>query len=355
VTAAELLELDQLGEPELAAWRRLADRALEPNPYFDPDFVLPTAAALEAEVSLLVAAEGGEWSACLPVMRQRGWRGVPAVGLVAWRNQYCFLGSPLVAPGSPAASLEQLLARGLEEAPGFLGLDLLVADGPAWEALSMAIGAVGARPVELRRFERAFLDAADERKTNLSRKHERNMTRLLKRLGDELGAPLSVDDRAGDEAAYDDFLRLESAGWKGEGGTALASSGHSELFREISRGFAARGELQLLDLNSAGRTVAMICVLTAGDTGFTFKIAIDEEWRRFGPGTQIMLAQIEGLGESRVRRLDSCAEPGHEMAERAWAGRRELAIMALPSPGLRGVAIRPLLRGAPAARRLLRR
>jgi CelD/BcsL family acetyltransferase involved in cellulose biosynthesis len=182
------------------------------------------------------------------------------------------------------------------------------------------------------------------------------MRRLAARLGDEFGSPLQLDDRSADPAAYDRFLDLEQSGWKGDAGTSMAGSGHAGLFREICSNFAARGALRLLDLNSGGNTAAMLCVLVAGDTGFTFKMAIDDELRRFGPGTQIMLAQTEAVGRSgAVRRLDSCAVPGNEMAERAWAGRRELAILALPRPGGRGVASRAVLRGVLAARKLLRR
>ena len=70
------------------------------------------------------------------------------------------------------------------------------------------------------------IDAGQEPPTNLSSKHRRNMRRLAARLGEELGAPLELDDRAGDEEAYGRFLDLEDAGWKGEQDTAMASAGH---------------------------------------------------------------------------------------------------------------------------------
>jgi CelD/BcsL family acetyltransferase involved in cellulose biosynthesis len=353
---AALLPLAELTESDLREWRLLADEALEPNPFFDPDFVLPMAAALGDEVSLLVSREGERWQACLPVTEKRGWRGIPAKAVVTWRHPYCFCGTPLMRPEDPHRGLMPLLQLGLALTPGFLGLDLLLAAGGSFEALSTACTGLSIRPFELRRFDRAYLDADADPHTGLSRKHQRNMRRLADRLGDQLGAPLEIADRSGDPTAYDDFLTLESAGWKGEAGTALATMGHSEVFRELCEKFHARGALRLFDLHSNGRTAAMICNLVAGDSAFAFKIAYDEELQKFSPGTQIMLFQLGLLdGDGPIRRLDSCAAPGHPMAERAWAGRREIAILALPRRGLRGAASRMLLRLVTGARRLVGR
>jgi hypothetical protein len=44
-----LLELAALSERDLDAWRELAARALEPNPFAEPDFVLPAADALDSQ------------------------------------------------------------------------------------------------------------------------------------------------------------------------------------------------------------------------------------------------------------------------------------------------------------------
>jgi hypothetical protein len=38
-----LLPLADLTARDVAAWRDLAARAVEPNPFFEPDFVLPPA------------------------------------------------------------------------------------------------------------------------------------------------------------------------------------------------------------------------------------------------------------------------------------------------------------------------
>ncbi len=166
IEAAELLALEALGAADLREWRRLADRALEPNPFFDPDFVLPAAEALGASVQLLVVRGAGGWQACTPVTEQRGWRAIPLRGLVTWRHQYCFLGTPLVAGDDPDRALGALVEGGLPEAPSFLGLDLLATDGPAWPGLEKALSQHG-KPVELRRLERAALggSAATARRT----------------------------------------------------------------------------------------------------------------------------------------------------------------------------------------------
>ena len=48
LVGASLLPIDGLSDSDLAAWRELSDSALEPNPFFDPDFVMPAVAELDA-------------------------------------------------------------------------------------------------------------------------------------------------------------------------------------------------------------------------------------------------------------------------------------------------------------------
>jgi CelD/BcsL family acetyltransferase involved in cellulose biosynthesis len=352
---AAVIALAALSESDLRAWRALADAALEPNPFFHPDFVLPTAAALGHDVSLLVSRRDGNWRACLPVTERRGWRAIPARGLVTWRHQYCFLGTPLVTGEDPAAALREILELGLERTRGFLGLDLVSAEGPFDDALQESLEGLP-RPVSIRRFSRAFIDRDGEIGTNLSSRHQKEFRRMRRRLGEELGAEVEMSDASGERGAIGRFLELEQSSWKGSKGTALLAAGHGELFEQVCRGFRERGALELLDLHCGERSVSMLCNLIAGDCAFSFKIAMDEDLRRWGPGTMLMLDQISRVESgATARRMDSCAEPSNQMINRAWSGRRELAILALPASGPRGALARAVIRGVLAARRVARR
>ena len=96
------LTLDRLDQRDERAWRGLADRSAEANPFFEPEFVLPAARHLGLRGGgVLVAEEGSDWAACLPVSQRVTKLQVPV--LAGWRTPYSFLGTPLVAEGAERA------------------------------------------------------------------------------------------------------------------------------------------------------------------------------------------------------------------------------------------------------------
>ena len=75
----------------------LVAQSAEPNPFFEPEYVLPAAELLGGRrLGLLVVREGDGWAACLPVHRPRRWHRVPLGCVASWQHRYCFLGTPLV-------------------------------------------------------------------------------------------------------------------------------------------------------------------------------------------------------------------------------------------------------------------
>ena len=160
--AARRYLLSELGDTEIARWADLAAGAVEPNPFFEPEYVLPAAEGLaEPDVSLLVVEADGEWRACLPVQRTRLGRVLGA--LRTWRHRYCFLGTPLLHPANPADAAHELLALGADEAPGSrLALEQFADDGPAGAAIRRAAQALSLATLVETRHERALLERSED-------------------------------------------------------------------------------------------------------------------------------------------------------------------------------------------------
>jgi len=325
----------------MTAWRELAGRALEPNPFFEPEFVLAAHRHLGGgNVGMLAAGHDARWTACMPVATGR-WRG-PLRAVRTWRHPYTFLGTPLLAGHDPEGALRELLvAAGKARSGGLVALQWLTADGPVAAAIPGALegsGLVdaGEMPFDraaLRRTEAgAFLDRLPAR-----RRHE--LKRQRRRLEELLGAPVECSDRTGDPEAVERFLELESRSWKGRQGTGLlAHPSHAEFFREVCRGFAAIGRLQLLDLHAEGRTVAMKCNFVAAPALFMFKIAHDEELGKFSPGVQMEVENVEKFHESELEWMDSCANPENQMINRLLPERRAITSLVLARRGLGALA-----------------
>jgi len=351
VISSDLRPVADLNESEVAAWRELVDAAVEPNPFFDPDFALPAARELRpSALGILVVTEGGDWLCALPVTCARGWKRIPLKGLVTWNHLYCFLGTPLLRSDAGEDTVERLLVEGDKHGGSFLGLDLVGMDGTFGAYLERAQVELDSHPVELASFERATLERRPEQTyMALSAKHRRNFERLRRRLADDLGAELELRDRSDDPAAWQEFLEVEASGWKGgEGtGTALAAIGHGELFLEICRRLSPRGMLQLIAAEAGGRTAAMLCNVVAGGTAFTFKIASAGDLLQYSPGVQVEILYLDLFhSDRRLQRADSCAVAGNAMINRLWPDRRQIGIRAIPRRGALGAAAKPILQGA---------
>jgi hypothetical protein len=349
--AARLIPLSELSAADLGAWADLAARAAEPNPFFEPDFVLPAARRVDgSRGALLMVERPGGWLACVPV-RLRGTP--PMTSLQAWCHEYCFLGTPLVDRDSPVEAVEALL-HAVRDHNRFLVLDLLALDGPVGAAVEQSLGTNGFRRVFERRFERACaVRQAGEQRLELSSSSRKGRRRQLRGLEEELGAPVSMRDRSGSEAAVEDFLRLEAAGWKGKAETALASSpADTAFFRAIWAAFTDAGRFRMLELGSeTSAPLAMYCDILAGDAVFSFKMAFDEGYRAYGPGVELLYASLEDFYDNRDERLiDSCAAPGNSLVNRLMPERRPLTTVVVGPAGPRSTLARGAARAATVVR-----
>lgn len=353
----ELLDPRRITTRQEGAWRDLAARAAEPNPFFDPAMLLPAVRHLAdgPRVRLLVVRRGEHWLAALPVLPVRRWRHYPLACTVAWTHPYCFLGTPLLA----ADDLERATAalvdvpRDVTPHPPLI-LPAVRDDGPVGQALRAATedGAL----VDLHHEARAALHRRPENdyvESHRSGKRRREDRRLRARLADELGGPPRLRDRGSSPAAVERFLALEASGWKGRDGTALGSDPtHAAFFRAVCEAPTATVQTHILELGLPDRAAAMLFTLVAGDTAFAVKLAHDERLTGGAPGVQLMAESVDWFHDRpTVRRFDSCARPDNAMINALWPDRRETASLALTVPGLAGIVPRAVLRTYAAAQR----
>ena len=330
-----VVELPHVAGDLIEAWRDLADRAAEPNAFFEADFVLAASRYLKpASVYLAVFVEDGRLKAALPVLSNRLWRGIGPCVVRSWVHDYCYLGTPIVDADQPVAALEGLLDElhrwaGRERIVGF---DLLGLGGPVESALSKALAGVDNEPVVAYSFERAVL-CHDVDRANVGGRVRREVSRLGRRLESQAGAPATIVDRSGEPKGVDEFLALEASGWKAANGTAMASRPeHAQFFRDVCTDFARRGCLQLRSLEVSGKPVAIKCSLVSGNVVFCFKSAYDERYASSSPGYQLEVHDMECFAAEGRLWQDSCTDPFNSMINRLWPDRRTLANVLIPRP-----------------------
>jgi CelD/BcsL family acetyltransferase involved in cellulose biosynthesis len=340
--SARVTALADLTDGDLVRWKDLAASAIEPNVFFEPEFVLSAGRGLHGKrKGLLIVENDDRWVGCVPVQRLYRWRRVPVPVLASWTHEYAFLGTPLIDRDCVAAAVSELVAEGRKAARGLLALGRVGADGPIWSALEgIAMSRPRTRHIQFERIERAALVRRPEATylENMKPHRRRELNRQARGLEKALGGELVLRERADDSAAYDDFLRLEASGWKGREGTALASdAGHSAFFRSICEDYARMDRLQLLDLSVAGHIVAMKCNFLAGEVVFCFKIAYDEQYGHYSPGLLLERWMIEIFhARPEVSAMDSCADSDNQMINRLWPDRRSIETIVFPSDGAVG-------------------
>lgn len=328
-----------LDEPAQGRWRRLAERATEPNPFFEPWYLLPSLAALDpaGTVKLLVVEAGDEWLGLLPLARSPRYYRYPVPHLHAWVHHNAFLGAPLIARGHEAAVWQALLDHTDQNAGLglFLHLSGVPLGGSVNESLNQVCTASGRQVIVAHREDRAMLasDLAPEAylEAALSGKKRKELRRQFARLSEE--GTVAVErqrDAAGIAEWIAAFLVLEQAGWKGAAGSALACTSQTRsLFAEALTQAAALGRLERLTLTLDGAPIAMLATFLAGEGAFSYKTAFDERFARFSPGVLLQRENLAMLGDPGIAWCDSCAAADHPMIDHLWRERRTIGRLSI--------------------------
>lgn len=330
-----LLTQADLDQPAfLAAWERLVARAAEPNPFFEPWFLIPALDEWGAAQRVRIKAwfHDGRLAGLMPVVRRGRYYGHPMTHAAAWLHANAFCGVPLVAAGLEEAFWDDLLTHFDRRASRalFLHLPQLPAEGPVVAALDRVLARSKRAHYVAAQEHRALLTgeitAAAYAEAAMSAKKRKELRRQRSRLSEE-GA-LAFERLEGDAGLPDwaaEFLALEAAGWKGAGGSALASAADTRaLFTAALAGAAAAGRLERLALRLDGRAIAMLVNFITAPGAYSFKTAFDEDYARFSPGMLLQLENLALLEHPEVQWADSCAAEGHPMIERLWRGKRRM-------------------------------
>jgi CelD/BcsL family acetyltransferase involved in cellulose biosynthesis len=335
---------------ERHAWSRLANTAIEPNPYFAPRILEAQAQHLRGgdAIRCRVVHDGTSLLGLWPWRPRGGWYGFRRVAAI-WSSPFAMSGAPLLARSRAAEAARTLLAdqaqrtgKGLGTGSG-TGLGLLLCrnlqmDGPAATCLLREARALGFEVEEAASYRRAVLEVTQPwpayAATRLDGKRRRKMRRIRSRLED-MGRLTHEVATGGPslEGCLAAFLDLEKRGWKGQRGTAMACTPRTDalaraFFTPDGLGPGLRGDMLRLD----GRPVAVSLAFVSGGTGFFVKTTFDEDLRRAAPGLvleeEIMRSCLDG---GTLTRLDSASFSGCVL-EDLWDGRSTIADILFVSP-----------------------
>jgi CelD/BcsL family acetyltransferase involved in cellulose biosynthesis len=319
-----------------AEWRALAERAAEPNVFYEPAFALAAAQALAPDAGA-VLVRGGEPRRLIglfPCRIETRRYGIRLPLLTAWTHPYGPLGTPLVDREAAATTVAAFLDHVANDAtlPKLLLMPYQVEDGPVAAAFAAALAQRGGHIAAFGRHQRAllapgaaragYLDAA------LGGKKRKELRRQRRRLDEAGSVAFTVAHEPAEFAGVlTDFFALEARGWKGRAGTAAAQDGAIRQFIETAvTGLAAQGQARIARLVSGDRAIAAGVLLTSGRGAWFWKVAYDEDVARASPGVLLTLDLTDTLlSDGAIDWCDSCATAGHAMIDSIWRERRTMA------------------------------
>ena len=356
----EILTLDDAAAHE-PAWRDLTVRALEPNVFAEPAFVISALRHFAGadRLRLLFVWQGDATELLIGVMVVQFPRGPFGFGVArVWQSDQAGLAAVMLDRQSGEAAFEAMLDWIARERPTIIGLMLpsLSANGSTAQALGAVALRRRARLRQLYQRKRAVLIGAPHPpagfEASLPKKRLKEWSRQMRRLKERGDVEFRT---AADAAAVEAFLTLEAKGWKGAQRTALgADAGLAAFTRSMLASLAHDGRLAIHLLELDGLALAVGVVLRSDERAFYWKTAYEESYAEYSPGLQLTLelSRVQQRDAS-IAATDSCAIAGHPMIDRLWPARLALvdcviAIRPGASPGL------GLWTASEAARRHLR-
>ena len=325
-------------------WHALADRALEANGYYLPDWALAVNASARGRTgvsALMVLSDAAQdttarLTGLMPVIPMARAYNIPLPALAS-AEPYGTLCTPLLDRASAHDAAARLLGAARKTGARALILRDVAIDGAAMTAFEQVLRQHGMRPRVLHSRLRACLDAtrdADELlREALGSKKQKELRRQRHRLAEHGAVRFEVARTREDvAAALEIFLKLEASGWKGKRGTALIQDGGDAAFiRRGAPALAGSGQCEILTLYAGDTPVAAAIVLRHQDRAFYFKLGIDERFAKFSPGVQLTLDLTRHLcADPAIASTDSTAGADHPMINPIWRGRFAIGDVLLP-------------------------
>ena len=366
-------------EKYVPAWDNLAAAALEPNVFYEPWMLMPAIRAFGAgqrvRFALILAPDPTRppgpplLAGLFPLEQQSRYQGLsqklPFKTLRLWKHKYSYLCTPLIRAGygrEVITAFFDWLDAG-SHGCSLMEFAFVAGDGLFYNLLIDYFDRHAKLNYVTSCFMRALFRPASDAEAYMraalhsTRRHE--LRRHERRLSDA-GRLEYLSLEPGDDVAawIEDYLQIEAISWKGKGGRALAQDdADREYFVEVAKEAFRRGQLMMLAMRLDGRPIAHKCNFLSGPGSFAFKIAFDEKYARHSPGVLLELENIRRLHtQSKIRWMDSCADPSHPMLNRLWPDRRTIQDVVVGAGRPLGdwvVATAPLLRLL--NRKLLRR
>lgn len=317
---------------------RLSERALEPNPFFLPDFLEPAIEWIgRKSLRLALFSDRDELHFFAPVVIQGG-QVLGGRRSTVWAHPYAPLGTPLIDEEMAPHVADALIGHMRTSGRRVFALPHLPLEGAAAAVLRAAAERDGFWTVAERQ-QRPILHPAKAGglaafDAMVSLKRRRNYDRQLRRLCEAGAVSFMTAHTASEiEAAFNMFIALEASGWKGRRGTALARREAIHKFARTAVARAAQNGRAAIDVMRVGdRPIAALIRFEHRGLSVPWKAAYDEAFSAYSPGKQLICDETRRwLADPAIRRVDPVCEEDNALVAPLWPERELYGTLYLSS------------------------
>lgn len=332
--------------PYVASWDKLASQTPDPNPFYESWMLLPALSiygASNIEIALVLESDpnaGGRIRVVgvFPIEHLRTFRGLPICTTRLWKQPHCYLCTPLIAENARDVCWHTLIDW-LRDSRGssIFQLPTQNLDGSFFQGILEDARSSHLTLQMEGLHTRALFQVATDATTYIQRigtctrkTIRQNRQRLAAKGNLRVTGPQTGQDI---HPWLDQFLELESRGWKGAAGTAMrCRTDDRDYFRQVCLAAHQRNKLTILSLELDGRSIAMQIDLHAGEGAVGWKIAYDEQYSRLSPGTVLAFEAItRSHADRRAQWIDCGSTPDNDSMRHLWAQRRVIADILIPT------------------------
>ena len=293
-------------------WRILCDEAVDDQPFYRPEWIAAHIRAFspQAKIVLLTVSRQGRLLFVLPLLREWSvFSGVPLRKLRGPVNSHSCRFDAVRHASSQGDAAVVAAWNHLQNLPGWDVLELQdLPEGSTISALALAACNSGVHTAQVTMRSNPYVpvpaDPADLKKLPVNARLRGKLRHIRRELDSQGGLKFLRFDKA-DRSVLDRFYELESAGWKGAEGSAIACNPEiRQFYDEVSQAAERFGYLRLYSLELNGELLASHFGLSLRGRYFSPKIAYNEKFPQYAPGHLIVSEILQDCASRGISEYD---------------------------------------------------
>ncbi|MGZ6404259.1 MAG: GNAT family N-acetyltransferase [Bdellovibrionota bacterium] len=293
-------------------WRNLCDEAADDQPFYRPEWIAAHVRTFSprAKIVLLTVSSEEKLLFVLPLLLEWSvFSGVPLRKLRAPVNSHSCRFDAVRHSGSQGDAAVVAAWNYLQNVRGWDLLEMQdVPERSTISALALAASKNGFHAVSVPNLSNPYIpipaDPAGLKKLPINARLRGKLRSIRRELGSHSGLKFVRADKT-DRALLDRFYELESAGWKGREGSAIACNANiRQFYDEISKSAEQFGYLCMYSLELNGELLAAHFGLSYRGRYFSPKVAYNERLPQYAGGHLIVSEILQDCASRGISEYD---------------------------------------------------